>query len=224
VHNINVSKNPSMIRHNIRAIFLALSLALTSLAGFTMADSPAAIAAANPNCANGPDPALGTDLITATVPAGTFTVWTRIKADVATDNAYYLQIDCGAPIVVGGSTVTAGAWTWVRHRDGNLASIITTTLTAGSHAFNLTGKSPNLAVDRIILASDAACVPTGTGDNCATAVAPLPGDVNLDNKVDVTDLSLLLSHWNANYTAADFNKDGTVNVLDLSVLLSHWTG
>lgn len=204
---------------------MALVLAFTGLAGVTVADLPAAVAAANPNCANGPDPALGAALVTSNVPAGTYTVWSRVKADAAANNAYYLQIDCGTPIVVGGSTLAAGTWTWVKHRDGNTASVVTATVADGSHTFNLTGKSPNLSVDRVILASDAACLPTGTGDNCVTAGStPMVGDVNADQKVDVTDLSLLLSHWNQNFAAADFNKDGTVNVFDLSVQLSHWTG
>jgi len=52
--------------------------------------------------------------------------------------------------------------------------------------------------------------------------ATVPGDINGDGTVSVLDLSILLSHWNANYAAADLNSDGTVNILDLSTLLSHW--
>ncbi|HEX5395375.1 MAG TPA: dockerin type I domain-containing protein [Candidatus Saccharimonadales bacterium] len=50
----------------------------------------------------------------------------------------------------------------------------------------------------------------------------LPGDVNNDNTVNITDLSILLSNYNTNYPAADFNSDGTVSILDLSVLLSNY--
>ncbi|HVS79270.1 MAG TPA: glycosyl hydrolase [Candidatus Saccharimonadales bacterium] len=50
----------------------------------------------------------------------------------------------------------------------------------------------------------------------------LPGDINNDNKVDVTDLSILLSDYNTSTSAADLNSDGTVNVLDLSVLLTNY--
>ena len=50
----------------------------------------------------------------------------------------------------------------------------------------------------------------------------LPGDVNNDNKVDISDLSLLLSHYNQSYSAADFNSDGVVSIFDLSILLSNY--
>src|SRR4051812_2316746 len=52
----------------------------------------------------------------------------------------------------------------------------------------------------------------------------LPGDLNNDNTVNVTDLSILLSNYGTTNTAADINSDGTVNVLDLSILLSHYGG
>jgi len=48
------------------------------------------------------------------------------------------------------------------------------------------------------------------------------GDINGDNKVDLLDLSTLLTLWNTNDPSADLNKDGIVNVLDLSTLLSKW--
>lgn len=53
---------------------------------------------------------------------------------------------------------------------------------------------------------------------------PLVGDVNGDGHINITDLSILNSHWGTSYTAADFNHDGTINITDLSILLSHWTG
>jgi len=52
--------------------------------------------------------------------------------------------------------------------------------------------------------------------------ATLEGDVNNDGKVNIYDLSVMLSHWNAKYAAADLNNDGVVNSLDLSVLTGHW--
>jgi hypothetical protein len=50
----------------------------------------------------------------------------------------------------------------------------------------------------------------------------LPGDLNNDNTVNVTDLSILLSNYSTSNSAADINNDGTVNILDLSSLLSHY--
>lgn len=49
------------------------------------------------------------------------------------------------------------------------------------------------------------------------------GDVNGDNLVDLTDLSMLLTRWkNPIFSNTDFNKDGSVNLTDLSILLSNW--
>lgn len=48
------------------------------------------------------------------------------------------------------------------------------------------------------------------------------GDLTNDSKVDIFDLSILLSKWNTGGGNADINSDGTVNVFDLSILLSNW--
>jgi hypothetical protein len=50
----------------------------------------------------------------------------------------------------------------------------------------------------------------------------LPGDLNSDNTVNASDLSLLLTNYNTTNSAADINGDGHVNVLDLSILLGHY--
>ena len=50
----------------------------------------------------------------------------------------------------------------------------------------------------------------------------LPGDLNADNIVNISDLSILLSNYGTTNPTADINLDGTVNILDLSILLSHW--
>ena len=51
------------------------------------------------------------------------------------------------------------------------------------------------------------------------------GDINHDAKVNVFDLSTLLTNWAKTGTnTSDINSDGVVNVFDLSILLSNWTG
>jgi hypothetical protein len=50
----------------------------------------------------------------------------------------------------------------------------------------------------------------------------LPGDVNSDNKVNITDLSILLTGFGRAGTSADFNGDGQININDLSILLSNY--
>jgi hypothetical protein len=56
------------------------------------------------------------------------------------------------------------------------------------------------------------------------AVAPniANGDLNNDGKVDVSDLSILLSNYGSTNAVADINGDAVVNVIDLSILLSHY--
>src|SRR5260221_14535640 len=50
----------------------------------------------------------------------------------------------------------------------------------------------------------------------------LPGDLNSDNIVNVSDLSILLNAYGTTNTNADINSDGIVNILDLSILLNHY--
>lgn len=53
------------------------------------------------------------------------------------------------------------------------------------------------------------------------------GDFNGDGKVNITDLSTLLSHFNTSgdtVSQGDLNGDGSVNVTDLSIFLRDWTG
>jgi hypothetical protein len=66
----------------------------------------------------------------------------------------------------------------------------------------------------------------------STSTGPKPGDINNDNNVNITDLSLLLSSYNQNTTNCITNNtytcdlstppDNVVNIFDLSILLSHY--
>jgi probable HAF family extracellular repeat protein len=53
----------------------------------------------------------------------------------------------------------------------------------------------------------------------------IPGDANLDGRVDVNDLTIVLSHFGqtgANWSTGDFIGDGRVDVNDLTIVLSHF--
>lgn len=50
----------------------------------------------------------------------------------------------------------------------------------------------------------------------------LPGDLNNDNVVNLSDLSTLLSSYGKASTAADLNGDGRVTLVDLSILLGNY--
>ena len=54
----------------------------------------------------------------------------------------------------------------------------------------------------------------------------IPGDANLDGKVDVNDLTIVLTNFgqttNMNWSTGDFNGDGRVDVNDLTIVLAHF--
>lgn len=50
----------------------------------------------------------------------------------------------------------------------------------------------------------------------------LPGDLDNNNAINLTDLSILLTNWGQSSTTNDLNGDGTITLQDLSILLSHW--
>jgi hypothetical protein len=92
-----------------------------------------------------------------------------------TSNSYYLEIDgttCG--VNVGDSAIAANTWTWVDYQGGNSSTKVNVTLTAGSHTISMIGKEADVELDRIILTTDTACVPTGTGDNCGPVDTTVP--------------------------------------------------
>ncbi len=57
--------------------------------------------------------------------------------------------------------------------------------------------------------------------NLTNPPPPINGDLNGDHKVNIYDLSLLLSHWNK-AGSGDFNNNGKVDIFDLSVLLARY--
>lgn len=52
-----------------------------------------------------------------------------------------------------------------------------------------------------------------------------PGaDLNQDGRVNITDFSILLYHWDTDNACADQNGDGTVDLIDFSIMMYNWTG
>ena len=57
-------------------------------------------------------------------------------------------------------------------------------------------------------------------------VVPLAGDVNLDGVVDIADLAVVGSHWNAtgaDWFWGDLNADGVVDIADMGIIGANWT-
>jgi probable HAF family extracellular repeat protein len=53
----------------------------------------------------------------------------------------------------------------------------------------------------------------------------LPGDANLDGKVDINDLTIVLAHYGqtgVTWTTGEFTGDGTVDINDLTIVLAHY--
>jgi hypothetical protein len=53
----------------------------------------------------------------------------------------------------------------------------------------------------------------------------LPGDANLDGKVDINDLTVVLTHYGQTgmtWTQGEFTGDGTVDINDLTIVLAHY--
>jgi chitodextrinase len=66
---------------------------------------------------------------------------------------------------------------------------------------------------------------TSTQSIAASVSVYAVADINKDTKVDILDLSIMLSNWSkTGPNTSDINGDSKVDVLDLSVLLSGWTG
>ena len=56
-------------------------------------------------------------------------------------------------------------------------------------------------------------------------MATLPGDANLDGKVDINDLTIVLANYNQTgmrWSQGDLNYDAKVDINDLTIVLSNY--
>lgn len=176
--------------------------ALASASGLTLSllvsvINPGAVFAAA--CA-APTTDLGTVSLSVAIPAdATYTVWTRMIAPDATNNSINLEIDGNDCYSVGGGSFAQTTFdntsaNWVNYANGTPSTPLTKVLNAGNHTFKYIGTKAGVGVDRIIVSSDTACTPLGTGDNCQSGDST-PPTVNLiqptanQNIVGTTDFS-----------------------------------
>lgn len=157
-------------------ISVLISVAFAGALSLLRTDSASAAACA-------PPADYGSVTQSVTVPtSGTYRVWSRIKAPDTTNNSYLLQVDGTTCYKVGDNTaIPANTWTWVNYQNGTTTSVISATLSAGSHSFVMYGNEPNVQLDRVVLTTDTACVPTGTGDNCANPPDTTPPTVAISS-------------------------------------------
>ena len=184
------SKNTLVNNKALLVRALLASLLLLSVSILVHTDTASAVCAAQPTT-------YGKATVTVTVPqTGTYRVWSRIMAPNTTANSYTLEVDdttCG--VRVGDSAIPANTWTWVDYKDALSTSKINLSLTAGQHVVTMIGREADVKLDRVILTADTACIPTGTGENCANppdttppvaAITAPVGGANVNGQTAIT--------------------------------------
>jgi chitodextrinase len=178
------------------------------------------------------------DTSTATNAAHRLTVIAYDKASPAntvTSSAVNVTVDNSPPTTpvnfhMTGNTLTSITLGWSASTDNigvsgyritrNGATIATTS--GSTLSYNDTGLTASTSYNYTIVALDALGNVSPAGTLTAATVTAKIGDLNGDNQVNITDLSIFLSNWNTSSATADLNHDGTVNIIDLSILLSNW--
>jgi hypothetical protein len=178
-------------------------------------------------------------LATTSDGAHTISAKANDRAGNNTTDSKPVTIDNTAPTAPTGLTATPVSSTqinlaWIASTDGTSgsgvagydvyrggtkinAALITTT------SYNDTGLTPATSYSYYVKAIDRAGN-VSAASNTALATTPRTADLNGDGKVDIYDLSTLLSRWGTNDLAADLNGSGTVDIIDLGILISSWEG
>ena len=127
--------------------------------------------------------------------------------------------------------VTSVTMTWTASTDNiavtgyqlQRAGTTIATLPAGTLTYTDNGLTPSTAYSYTLRAFDASNNFSGAASLTATTKALIPGDINRDAKVDITDLSILLGNWTSTTRPdCDLNNNGVVDIFDLSILLTNY--
>jgi Zn-dependent metalloprotease len=137
------------------------------------------------NNSNTSPPAGGHALLPfAVTVAGSYKVWGRVIAPTTADDSFYVRIDTGAWMSWNG--IPAGTtWHWDDVHNGGTASTpaATFTLAAGNHTLEIAYREDGARLDRLLVTSDAAFVPTGLGPPTVppppTGLTASPGDARV---------------------------------------------
>ncbi len=116
--------------------------------------------------------------------------------------------------------IASGDWSGDKATSGSQTVGLSTSSTYSLDCTNDTGS----ATSSVSVTLNNQPPPTPTPSPTTSTKRP-KGDLNSDDKINVIDLSILLSGFNsrpAPNTGADVNGDGVVNVIDLSILLSNY--
>lgn len=102
------------------------------------------------------------------------------------------------------------------------ATLVATITPPAALTFTDTSLTASTSYTYTIQAFDAAGNASSTTTLTTSTPAAKIGDLNNDNKVDIFDLSILLSNYGTSTTTGDLNADNKVDIFDLSILLSHY--
>jgi hypothetical protein len=101
---------------------------------------------------------------TFTLPAaGAYRVWARALAPTSATDSFCIQLD-GAPAVTWAPAIDP-AWRW------HVVTGLPTTLSAGTHTLRVRYRETGTKLDKLIVTTDLALVPTGLGPGTSTATA-----------------------------------------------------
>jgi hypothetical protein len=159
---------------------------------------------------------------------GTYRIWTRMVAPDTSNNTYLLEVDGNTCFNVGGSSVptyAGGSTTRFANNSTNwiattsTGSAVSLNLAVGTHTIKLIGNAPGVMLDRLIVTSDLACTPTGTGDNCV-----LPADTTAPTLSSIAAGSITsngaMITWTTNEVADTQVVYGTTSGYGLSSTLA----
>ena len=119
------------------------------------------------------------------------------------------------PIEIAYNTAATLSWT----------STNATSCTASGGWSGSKPKSGSASTGRLTSSKTFTLTCTGLGGSASDSVrvnVGEKGDLNLDDRVNIRDLSYLVSKWNTSDRTADINGSGRVDIRDLSILVSRW--
>jgi len=125
---------------------------------------------------------LGVDSLSFTAPAAAeYTIWTRMVAPDTQNNTINLEVDGNTCYNVGGGNFAATSWldtgaNWVNYANGTPSTPIRLQLSQGNHTLKYVGTKAGVQIDRIIVTSDASCVPVSKGNTDASGRSCDTGD------------------------------------------------
>lgn len=96
--------------------------------------------------------------------SNSYTLWVRMRAADATNNAVQVTIG-NKTFRVGDNSIATQGWTWIKYHDGNVANTNTVLLNAGLHSVIVSGVESGVLIDQIMLINTD-CTPIKDGSNC----------------------------------------------------------